>query len=59
MIKILLVQTPLNWGGTPKTDDEQKTHKQHLMEALACSCEHLGVIKFFTIHALTMEAYTF
>jgi hypothetical protein len=28
------------------------------MEALACSCEHLGVIKFLTIHIETMEAYT-
>ncbi len=58
MIGFLLVQTPLNWGGTPKTNDKRETHKQHLMEALACPCEHLGVIKFLTIHTITMEAYT-
>jgi hypothetical protein len=52
------VQAPLNWGGTPKTNDKREAHKQHLMEALACLCEHLGAIKFVTIPALTMEAYT-
>jgi len=28
------------------------------MEALACSCEHLSVIKFLAIHIETMETYT-
>jgi hypothetical protein len=28
------------------------------MEALACLCEHLGVIKFLAVHIETMEAYT-
>jgi hypothetical protein len=43
---------------TPKIDDKQETHKQQSMEALACSCEHLGVINFFVNHTNTMEAYT-
>jgi len=28
------------------------------VEALACPCKHLGVIKFLAIHIETMEAYT-
>jgi hypothetical protein len=44
-------------GKTPKTDDKWKMHKQRLVEALTHLCEHLGVIKFLTIHAEIMEAY--
>jgi hypothetical protein len=43
---------------TSKMDDKQKTHKQQLVEALACLCEHPSVIKFLTIHTKTMEACT-
>jgi hypothetical protein len=43
---------------TPKMNDKQKTHKQQLVEALACPCEHLGVIKFLATHIETMVAYT-
>jgi hypothetical protein len=43
---------------TPKTNDKQETCKQLSMEVLACSYEHLGVIKFFAIHRKIMEAYT-
>jgi hypothetical protein len=35
-----------------------KMSNQHLVEVLACLCEHPCVIKFLTIHAKTMEAYT-
>jgi len=45
-------------GKTPKMDDKRETHKQRLVEALAHLCEHLSVIKFLTIHAKIMEAYT-
>jgi hypothetical protein len=34
---------------TLKTDDKQKPHKQQLVGALACLCEHPNVIKFLTI----------
>jgi serine/threonine protein kinase len=43
-------------GKTPKMDDKWKTCKQHLVEALACLCEHPSV-KFLAIHTKTMEAY--
>jgi hypothetical protein len=43
---------------TSKMDDRWKTHKQQLVEALACPCKHPSVIKFLTIHTKTMEAYT-
>jgi hypothetical protein len=45
-------------GKTPKTNDKQKMCKQRSVEALACPCEHLGVIKLLAIHTETMEAYT-
>jgi hypothetical protein len=35
-----------------------ETHKQWLVEALACPCEHPNVIKFLATHIETMEAYT-
>jgi hypothetical protein len=35
---------------TPKLDDKQKTHKQRLVEALACPCTHPSVIKFLAPH---------
>jgi hypothetical protein len=38
-------------------DDKQEACKQQSVEA--CPCEHLGVIKFLTIHIETIEAYTF
>jgi hypothetical protein len=38
-------------GEIPKIDDKRQVHKQQLVEALACPCKHLGVIKFFAIHA--------
>ncbi len=44
-------------AGAPKMDDKQETCKQQSVEALACPCEHLGVIKFLAIHIQTMEAY--
>ncbi len=37
-------------------DDKQEACKQQSVEA--CPCEHLGVIKFLTIHIETIEAYT-
>jgi hypothetical protein len=43
---------------TPKTYDKWETCKQYSMEASVCSCEHLGVIKFFAIHVETMKVYT-
>ncbi len=45
-------------GKTLKTNDKWKTFNQWLVEALACPCKHLGVIKFLAIHIETMEAYT-
>jgi len=45
-------------GKTPKMDDKWEVCKQWLMEALACMCEHLGVIKFLAIHIKTIKAYT-
>jgi hypothetical protein len=45
-------------GKIPKTYDNRKTHKQCLVKALECRCEHPGVIKFLAIHTKTMEAYT-
>jgi len=45
-------------GKTLKMDDKQKAHKQQLVEALACPCEHANVIKFLTIHIKTTKAYT-
>jgi hypothetical protein len=45
-------------GNTPKTYDKWETCKQRSMEALVYSCEHLGVIKFFAIHAETMKVHT-
>jgi serine/threonine protein kinase len=45
-------------GKTPKTNDKWETCKQWSTKALACSCKHLSVIKFFAIHTKTMEAYT-
>jgi hypothetical protein len=44
-------------GNKLKMNDKQKTCKQQLVEALACPCKHLGVIKFLAIHTETMEAY--
>jgi hypothetical protein len=41
---------------TLKMDDKQEACKQQSVEA--CPCEHLGVIKFLTIHIETIEAYT-
>ncbi len=43
---------------TPKMDDKQKECKQQSVKVLACSCKHLGVIKFLAIHIEIMEAYT-
>jgi hypothetical protein len=45
-------------GITPKTYDKWETCKQCSMEVLVYSCEHLSVIKFFTIHVETMKVYT-
>jgi hypothetical protein len=45
-------------GKTFKANDKQEAHKQRSMEALACPCEHPGVIKFLAIHIETMEAHT-
>jgi hypothetical protein len=45
-------------GKILKMDDKQKTCQQQSMEALACPCKHLGVIKFLAIHIETMDAYT-
>jgi hypothetical protein len=45
-------------GKITKIDDKRKTCMQQSMEALACSCEHPGVIKFLTIYIKTVEAYT-
>jgi hypothetical protein len=45
-------------GKIPSTDDKWEVHQQHLVEALVCSCKHPSVIKFFAIHAKTMEAHT-
>ncbi len=42
---------------TPNTNDKWEARKQWLVEALACSCELLGSIKFLAIHIETMEAY--
>jgi hypothetical protein len=39
-------------------DDKQETRKQQSLEALACSCKHPCVIKFFAMHIETMDAYT-
>jgi hypothetical protein len=39
-------------------DDKRKTHKQLLVEALACLCEHPSVIKFLAIYTKTIETYT-
>jgi hypothetical protein len=36
---------------TPKIDDKHEMCKQHFAKALACSCEHLGVIKFLPMHS--------
>jgi len=35
---------------TLQIDDKQEAHKQQSMEALTCSCEHLGITNFPTIH---------
>jgi hypothetical protein len=43
---------------TLKMNNKWKTRKQWLVEALACPCKHLGVIKFLAIHKDHMEAYT-
>jgi predicted metal-binding protein len=43
---------------TTKMVDKWEMSKQHLVEVLACLCEHPCVIKFLAIHAKTMEAYT-
>jgi len=40
-----------------KTKDNYKARCQNFVEALACSTNHLGVIKFYAIHAETMEVY--
>jgi hypothetical protein len=45
-------------GETPKIDEKWEMCKQRSVEALVCSCEHPSVIKFFSIHVKTMEAYT-
>jgi hypothetical protein len=45
-------------GNTPKTYDKWETCKQRSMEVVVSSCEHIGVIKFFTIHAKPMKVYT-
>jgi hypothetical protein len=45
-------------GKTPKTYDKWEAHKHHLVKALACLCQDSNVIKSFTIHSKTMEAYT-
>jgi hypothetical protein len=45
-------------GKTPKTDDKVKVQQQHLVEALACPCEHPCVIKFLAINLYNMDAYT-
>jgi hypothetical protein len=49
-----------DWVGEENTKDgwQEKTHEQQLVEALACPCEHLSVIKFLSIHIETIEAYT-
>jgi hypothetical protein len=45
-------------GNTPTTYNKWETCNQCSMEVLVYSCEHLGVIKFFAIHAKTMKVYT-
>jgi hypothetical protein len=45
-------------GKTPKMDDKVKVQQQHLVEALACPCEHPCVIKFLAINLYNMDAYT-
>jgi hypothetical protein len=45
-------------GKTSNMDDKWEVHKERLVEALACMCEHPSVIKFLAIHVETMEVYT-
>jgi hypothetical protein len=54
---LIASQARLNWWGI-KVNDKQEARKQQSMKALACPCEHIGVIKFLAIHTETMEAYT-
>jgi hypothetical protein len=37
--------------------DNYEAQYQCFMEALVCSTNHLGVVKFYAIHAKTMEVY--
>ncbi len=45
-------------GKTSKTNDKWQAHKQCLVKALACPCEHPSVVKVLVIHSETMEVYT-
>ncbi len=44
-------------GKILKKKDNQEVWYRLSMEALACSTDHLGVIKFSAIHVKAMEAY--
>ncbi len=41
-----------------KAVDEREKRQERSMEALACPISHPGIIKFWAINSITMEAYT-
>jgi hypothetical protein len=45
-------------GKTSKAKTPLESRVQWSTEALACPLNHSGIIKFWTVHATTMEAYT-
>ena len=45
-------------GKESKVATKRKKSEGCSVEALVCPVQHLGVIKFWAIHPITMEAYT-
>jgi hypothetical protein len=45
-------------GEMSKAASKEAKQKERLMEAMACSIEHIGLITFWAVNSQIMEAYT-
>jgi hypothetical protein len=57
--RVVNISTVIDFAGKKsKATSEGAKRKEHMVEALACPIEHVGLIKFWTVNSKTMEAYT-
>ena len=57
--RVVNIPTVIDFAGKKsKATSEEPNRKEHVVEALACSIEHVGLIKFWAMNSKTIKMYT-